>query len=249
MKTTIIGVLAACAAFGAPASGARAQSGTAIVQRMHDAYAGKWYKTLTFVQRTIIARPTGVTDTTTWYETLSGVRLRIDIGSPSLGNGTIYNADSGISVRNGAVARVTPTGNVFLPLIMGVYLQPVATTLKQLQAFHFDLSKTYANAQWHGEPVTVVGAANAADTTSAQFWVDKRNLVVRVRGNLFGAQNADIDLGGYEKIGDAWLATLVKIRNGQQNQEEKYSDWKANVPLSEALFDPAQWKTAPHWAK
>ena len=63
-------------------------SGTELLQRMHDAYAGKWYKTLTFVQKTTITRPTGVVDTSTWYEALkSPDRLRIDFDDPSKGNG------------------------------------------------------------------------------------------------------------------------------------------------------------------
>ncbi len=72
-------------------------------------------------------------------------------------------------------------------------------------------------------------------------------MLVRARGTLFGAQGSEIDVGGYEKVGDAWLATRVSFVIGSLRQSEEYMDWKANVPVSEALFDFAQWKTAPHW--
>ena len=37
---------------------------------MHDAYAGKWYRTLTFVQKTTRYRPDGTTNISTWFESL-----------------------------------------------------------------------------------------------------------------------------------------------------------------------------------
>ena len=46
---TLAIVLAANATAGAQAT---PKSGTEVLQRMHDAYAGKWYRTLTFVQKT-----------------------------------------------------------------------------------------------------------------------------------------------------------------------------------------------------
>jgi hypothetical protein len=236
----------------APSSSSGAQAtpaaGRGVLQRMHAAYDGKWYRTLTFTQRTVITRASGAVDTAIWYESLSGpARLRIDIGAPSLGNGSLYTADSSISVRNGAVVRASAPGNVFLPLIMGAYLQPVDVTERQLRAFKFDLGLSYENT-WHGRPAVVVGASAPGDSLSPQFWIDTERLVlVRARGTLFSSQMSDIDVGGYEKVGAAWLATRISFVIGALRQAEEYMDWKANVELSEALFDVAQWKTAPHW--
>ena len=42
------------------------KSGTELLQRMHDAYAGKWYPTLRFVQKTTVYRPDGTTTHATW---------------------------------------------------------------------------------------------------------------------------------------------------------------------------------------
>jgi len=222
--------------------------GRSVLRRMHDAYAGKWYKTLTFVQRTIITRA-GKPDTTTWYESVRGpVQLRIDFGPPTAGNGALFNADSTIIVRNGAVARVTPDGNPFLPLIMGVYLQPVEETARQLKKFGVDLSTGYRTT-WEERSMLVVGAASEGDSTSAQFWIDAdRKVLVRMRGAMTGTGGADVHLFGYARVGAGWLATRVQITSPRQSQTEEYSAWKANVPLSAQLFDPLQWKTARHWA-
>src|SRR6476646_1551543 len=114
-------------------------TGTELLVRMHDAYDGKWYKTLTFVQKTTITRPNGVVDKSTWYESLkSPDRLRIDFGDPAKGNGALYTADSLYVVRGGKVTRTVASGNPFLPFVAGVYDQPIATTLQQIASYHFD---------------------------------------------------------------------------------------------------------------
>src|SRR5262245_37426139 len=71
-----------------------ADDGMAALERMHHRYAGKWYRSLTFVQQTIITRAGAKPDTATWWEALKGRRLRIDIGSPTSGNGAIATPDS-----------------------------------------------------------------------------------------------------------------------------------------------------------
>lgn len=221
--------------------------GVAVLERMRQAYDGKWYNTLTFIQRTIIERPGAKADTTIWYETILGSRLRIDVGSPSAGMGMLYTADSTYVVRGGVLARALPNGNPFLPLIQGVYLQPVAQTAREIAAFGVDLSKA-TTGTWDGRRVDIVGASSTTDTTSAQFWVDDLNLVVRVLGTLKGMGNADVRIGGYERLGQAWLGTKVSIIQNGRTQIEEYSDWKAGMPVSPELFDLTRWMTAPHWA-
>src|ERR1041385_6841129 len=136
--------LCACAAPQSGISRTMPANGVELLTRMHDAYAGKWPGTITFVQRTIVTRPTGVVDTTTWYEALrSPDRLRIDFGDPSKGNGALYTTDSLYVIRAGKVTRTVGSGNPFLPFVAGVYDQPVDTTLRQL-AWEFDLSRTRA---------------------------------------------------------------------------------------------------------
>lgn len=242
----VVAIVATAAHAGAQGTGA--QPGVAALERMKSAYEGKWYNTLTFVQRTIVSRAGNVPDTTIWYESVSGpARLRIDIGHPSAGNGALFTADTTWNVRNGALARTSPSGNPFLPLIMGVYLQPVSETVRQLGLFGFDVSKA-TSGTFDGRPVTIVGADSPADSTSAQFWIeDERQVVVRVRGRARGTGGADVHIGGYERVGNAWLGTRVSIVGPVVSQIEEYSDWKVDVPLSEELFDVTKWRSAPHW--
>lgn len=252
MKRLIPATFAAAALFSLASpttliAQANALPGVTVLERMRKAYDGKWYNTLTFIQRTIVERPGAKADTTIWYETVMGSRLRIDVGSPANGQGMLYTPESTYVVRGGALARAIPSGNPFLPLIMGVYLQPVAQTAREVGAFGIDVSKATVGS-WEGRRVDIVGASSTSDTTSAQFWVDDLNLVVRVLGSLRGMGNADVRIGGYERVGPAWLGTRVSIIQSGRTQVEEYSDWKAGATVSPELFDLTKWTTAPHWA-
>ncbi len=153
------------------------QDGRAVLERMHAKYDGHWYSSMAFVQKTTTVRPDGARDSATWYESLKGPSLlRIDIGSPAQGNGVIFTADSTWVFRNGALARAAAEGNPFLPVIMGVYLQPVDRTVRELAHHGVDVSKFYRGT-WQEQPVFVVGASATADSTSPQFWVDPKRLV------------------------------------------------------------------------
>jgi hypothetical protein len=60
----------------------------------------------------------------------------------------------------------------------------------------------------------------------------------------------DIHLEGYVPLERGWLATkIVMTEGGKPRQREEYSDWKANVPLSDELFSVETWTDASHWAK
>jgi hypothetical protein len=245
----IVAVGATQGAFGQ----ARPATGTEVLQRMHDAYTGKWYRTLTFVQTTTTYR-NGAPSVSTWYESLRytdslSAQLRIDIGDPAGGNGVLYTADSSWSIRSGQLAKVTGRGNEFLPMIEGVYMQPVTKTVQQIASSGFDLSRVTART-WETRPVWVVGASSAADTISPQFWVDAgRNVVVRmIVPSAPNTPPMDIRLDGYVPVGSAWLATKVMMSIGDTpRQTEEYAGWKANIDLPAGLFNPATWTTTPHW--
>ena len=172
------------------------QDGRALLERMRAAYLGKWFKTVTFVQQTTQTRK-GVTDTSTWYEALkSPDRLRIDFGDPKDGNGVLYTADSLYAVRGGKITRTAASGNPFLPFVAGVYDQTIETTLRQISAYKFDLSKLYTTT-WEGRATEVAGSQSASDTTSPQFWVDRERLiVVRMIVPLNPATPTDVADGG-----------------------------------------------------
>ncbi|MBI1808784.1 MAG: hypothetical protein HYR75_02700 [Gemmatimonadetes bacterium] len=229
-------------------------NGTAVLDQMRAMYAGRWYTTLTFVQKTTLHRPDGSDTVQTWFESLRytperSAVLRIDVAPLSAGNGTISTWDSTYVVRGGKVSATRASGNSFLPFIESVYLQPAERTARELAPLSIDLSKVRADT-WEGRPVWVVGAA-AGDSTSAQFWVDVgRQLVVRMI--VLGSATRpplDVRLAGYVQTGGGWLATSIEMYSGgTKRQAEDYSDWKTGMTLHPDLFEASKWAATPHWA-
>ena len=253
-STHLRSLLFAAAIIAAPSINAQQpKDGTAVLERMRAAYAGKWYHSLTFVQKTTVTRPDSTKNVSTWYESLrhtsAGVQLRIDVGDPAAGNGVLYTADSSWRFRDGKLTAATANGNEFLPLIEGVYVQPLERTVREVKKMSVDLSKVRAG-RWRDRDVWVVGATSASDTTSPQFWVDQqRNVVVRAMVNMSPTSVLDILLDGYVTVGPAMLATkIVMSTGGKIIQEEEYSDWKTDIDLPASLFDITNWKAVPHWA-
>jgi hypothetical protein len=226
------------------------RDGRGVLEQMYAAYQGRWYSSLAFVQQTTIYKADGGRDTSTWFESLKGPdQLRIDFGKPGPFGG-IFTAESTYIFRDGKLARSAVEGNPFLPLIMGVYLQPVEQTVRGANHHGFDLNQLYSST-WEGRRVYVVGAASASDTTSSQFWVDaERMIVVRMLlAPSSGATAADIRLGQYVKVGEGWLATHIDVLvGGKPRQVEDYTEWSSTVPIPDALFNRTTWVTTGHWA-
>ena len=243
--------LTGCAGRGGAGSTAAPATGRVVLERMRRAYDGRWYTQLAFVQNTTFFREGGVQDTATWFESLRGAdQLRIDFRSPTEGRGSVNTADSTFVFRNGTLARGVAGGNPFLPVIQGVYLQPVELTVRQLAGHHIDVSRTYATA-WDGRPVWVVGAASGDDTTSGQFWVDSEKLVaVRMLGQPAPNQPLfDVRLRDYVAVGRAWLATTIDIMQGGRTvQSEEYTEWSTTTFLPLALSTRQRLSTEGHWA-
>jgi hypothetical protein len=241
---------------GAAGAQSAPRTGRDLLQHMRDAYAGRWYTTLTFTQKTTTRGADGAETVSTWYESLrytdaTGAQLRIDTGDPAAGNGVLYSGDSLRVMRAGKLAATRKGGNALVPLIEGVYMQPVARTVAELVPTAVNLELAVVNGRWNDRPVWIAGATSPADTTSPQFWVDReRNVVVRaIFVPVPGAPTMDMRLDGVVPVAGGWLATKCTFFvAGVQQQVEEYQDWKANVELPAGLFEVATWTTAPHWA-
>jgi phosphohistidine phosphatase SixA len=241
----ILLVSAACAhSTSLPPASPAPRDGVELVTRMHDRYAGKWYRTVTFTQTTTQHAPDGTVHVSTWHESLRAPgTLRIDVGAPADGNVIIYTRDSSYRVRAGKLIRAGEDPNPFMPFVVTMYHVPVAETLGELARWHFDLSRIRADTL-AGRPAWVVGARDASDTTSAQFWVDAERLVVTrfITAPEAMAPGFDVLLGDYQPLGGGWIATDVDIRiGGKSVQREQYADLRANVELAPSFFDPHQW--------
>lgn len=223
-------------------------SATELVERMHRAYAGRWFRTLVFTQATRFTNRDGTTREQTWYEAMRvPSTLRIDVAPLHDGNGMLFTADSTYRVAAGTLVRATARPNPFLPFVAAPYTQPPAVTLAQVAREGFDTTRMHAS-EWRGRPAYVVGAL-AGDSASPQFWVDRdRLVVVRLLPPAQGGERMDIHLDGWQRFGASWISTEIDIRAGGRSvQHEAYSDVAVDVELDPALFDPAQWTTARHW--
>jgi hypothetical protein len=252
-RAVVLGLLVACHPHTDPAPLGVPQDGLAVLARMHARYSDSWYRTLTFRQRTVQRRPDGTEQVSTWYEAQSGDRLRIDMGNPAEGNGALYTADSLYVVRGGKVVRSIADGNPFLPLISGVYLQPLDVTVRQLAPYKIDLKSVYVR-DWEGRRTFVVGAASPADSASPQIWVDAGRLIVtRFIMPLFPSperRNQDVRLENNVEVGGGWLATKIRMLDkGVPVQTEEYSDWRTDVNLPASFFQAERWTQDPHWYK
>src|SRR5215831_19290989 len=128
-------------------------TGREVLEAMQKAYAGRWYTTLTFVQRTSRKDAQGRDTVETWFESLrhtpeAGTELRIDRGTPAAGNGVLYTPRRTRVFRAGALVADREGGNALLPLIEGVYLQPVATTVEELTPVALDWSRPIVEGRW-----------------------------------------------------------------------------------------------------
>lgn len=238
-------VLSILALLGA-LSGPVPQDGEALIREMHARYAGKWYRTLTFVQKT--THEDGKIET--WFEALQfpGL-LRIDIAPIDSGNVLLFRHDSLYVIRGGQSRPARFLVHPLMVLGFDIYFDSPETTIGKLKGLGFDLTKMREDT-WQGRPVYVVGAA-AGDTVSNQFWIDKERLVfVRSLQPGPGGAVMETQFNKYQRLGEGWVSPEVLFyRNGVVDTREEYADMRADVPLPATLFDSKyaepEWVTMP----
>jgi hypothetical protein len=221
------------------------RNGEELIARMRERYAGKWYRTLTFTQKTTL--PDGKVET--WYEALElPGKLRIDIAPLDSGKTLLFRNDSLYVFEQKKVKASQPLVHPLMVLGFDVYQAPVAETVRKLTGLNFNLSKLYQTT-WRGRPTYVVGAV-AGDTTSPQFWIDAERLYF-VRSLEPSKKDPSVTnetiFDKYIPLAGGWLEMeVVFLANGKQQVKEEYSDPKANVKLEPGIFEPNTWR-APGW--
>jgi len=233
----------------APPSPADTITGADVVRMMHGMYAGRWYTTATFTQRTI--RPG--TPVETWYEALSlPGGLRIDIAPLESRNVLLFRNDSIYQYVGGELKPGRPFVHPLMLLGFDVYALPPERTIAALTALGYDLSKAHTGT-WQGRTVWIVGAA-AGDSTSSQFWIDQERLVfVRSLGphpRKPGVQT-EVQFNKYVKLGQGWIETeVLQLEGGTVLLTEEYHDVRAEpVPaLDPAIFVAGPYRQ-PGWVK
>jgi hypothetical protein len=223
------------------------ENGEELIKQMRDRYAGKWYRTLTFVQRTSFAD--GRVET--WYEALElPGKLRIDVAPLDSGKTLLFRNDSLYVFEQKQLKSSQHFIHPLMVLGFDVYQAPVAQTAQKLRDLGFDLTKLHQTT-WQGRPTYVVGAERG-DTTKPQFWIDAERLYF-VRSFEPSKKDPSVinetQFNKYIRLAGGWLEMEVLfLANGKLQIKEEYSAPKANVKLDTKLFEPGAW-TRPGWIK
>ncbi len=211
-----------------PSFAANIKSGEQLITAMHKKYQSKWYKTLTFVQKTINYKADGTTDVAIWYEALNAPgKLRIDIAPLEKGDGILFADGVLHSIRDGKVAGKRPFVHPLLVLGFDVYMQPVEKTLEQMKGLNIDMSIVHEE-KWQGKTVYVVGAKRG-DLKTPQFWIEKKNLLFVRLIELTGKDKKSIHETQFnddrKMKGGGWVSAEVQFFvDGKQTTTEEYTD-------------------------
>jgi len=223
--------------------------GKGVLRAMHSRYAGRWYTSLQIALATTLYGTDGRQTRSSWREFL-GVpgRQRIDYLPLTQRSGVLYNGGRIYSFVDGKRSAEQAGWNPLTLLVADVYAQAVDTTIRQLDSLGFDLSKVRAG-YYGGDRVWIVGAA-AGDTTSSQFWIDSDSLIVErvIQRDVRGTRVlvSDVRFAAYSDAAGFPVAREMTVyRDGRLVLRQDYSDVKVNVPLPEALFDPAKFSAPP----
>uniref|UniRef100_UPI004048305F hypothetical protein n=1 Tax=Roseivirga sp. TaxID=1964215 RepID=UPI004048305F len=208
-------------------------------------YDGKWYKTLTFEQKTTrYAADGSISSVNTWFEAMELPNsLAIKFDDMDKGNGLLFRNDSIYQFSEGQIAGARVMYHPLLILGFSVYSQPVEKTEAALINLGFDLNKAYQR-DYNGKQVYVVGALEG-DETSNQFWIEKdRLLFVKMIQNFGENRIQEVIFDKYEALEDGWIAPEVRFyTNGKMTLLEEYSKIETRN-LNAEIFDPKRFTEA-----
>lgn len=223
-------------------------SAAELVTAMHDRYAGRWYRTLTFLQNNTLYRSGGGEEHSQWKEYMSiPGRLRIEYLPATSRSGVLF--ENGRVHAFDAGKRIQTQTRIHPLLLVGgdVYAIAPDVTLRRLDSLGVDLTKFRVDTL-DGMRAYVIGAA-AGDSTAPQVWVDAGRLVALrvVEREARGTRTVVTDsrFTRYEEMEGLPVATaMLFLRDGRPVFKEEYADVRLNEPLPDSMFDPERWTTA-----
>jgi hypothetical protein len=230
-------------------SNLRLASGSGVVKAMHDLYAGKFLRTMSFLQNNTAYTSTGQEQHSQWYEHLEVPgKLRIAFLPATQRSGLVQVGDKVASFDNGIRVDFRPSINPLLLLTADVYSAPVPIIMRGLDSLNVDTDVIHSD-EWEGRPVYVVGA-KAGDSTSNQMWIDAdRLLLLRFIQRGKSTERpviSDIRVGAYKELQGYQIPTeFLVIRNGRPVWREQYANVRINEEFPPGTFDQALWKNIP----
>jgi hypothetical protein len=228
---------------------AQMANGASVVRAMHDMYAGKYLKTMSFLQNNTSYATSGQEQHSQWYEHLEVPgKLRIAFLPATQRSGLVQVDDKVASFDNGIRVDFRPSVNPLLLLTADVYAAPLPTILRALDSLHVD-TETIRTDEWDGHPVYVVGA-KAGDSTSNQMWVDaERLLLLRfIQRSKVGDRTtiSDMRVQNYKEVqGFTIPVEFLVLRNGRPVWREEYANVRINEVFPAGTFDQARWNDIP----
>jgi hypothetical protein len=240
---------------GAPEPVAAAKKSTAIttssslIREMHDRYAGKWYKTLSFDQTNTFYNSAGKEQKSQWVQRMQVPgRLRIDFLPLSSKSGMLIQNNRVMTFDNGKRVDSRRSIQPVLTMAGDVYAIPPAITLRRLDSLGIDLDKFHED-RWDGRRVYVMGAEKG-DLTSSQIWVDADKLLLLrfIQRDKRGDRViiTDTRVGDYREIDGYDVAhEFTSYRDGKVFFREKYENVKVNEKIPPELFDASRWVSLP----
>jgi hypothetical protein len=213
-------------------------TGKLVLKKMHDRYAGKWYKTLFFNQTTEIYRNDSLVRSETWHEHIQFPQnFRIDFGNPDSGNAVIFKNDSSVIFRNSKKIKTNYYPNDLLFLLGGMYFYPFEESVSKIASFGFDPGKFHEDV-WKDKKVYVIGAEKKEDSVS-QVWFDTENYNLVRMIKFENKQKEEALFENHVKLNGGFSETLVYFYvNNKLVQVEKYYGLKADIRLNTQIFDP-----------
>jgi hypothetical protein len=216
-----------------------------LIREMHDRYAGKWYKTLTFQQTNTYYTASGKEQKSEWMQRLSVPgRLRIDFLPLSTKSGLLIQNNRVITFDNGRRIDSRRSIQPVLTMTGDVYAIPATVTIRRLDSLGVDLDK-FHEEKWNGRRVYVMGAEKG-DLERNQIWIDAdKMLLLRFiqrdkRGDKFVV--TDTHVGDYREVeGYAIPFEFTSYRDGKIFFKERYENLKVNEPIPPELFDATRW--------
>ena len=216
-----------------------------LIREMHDRYAGKWYKTLTFQQTNTFYTSGGKEEKSEWVQRLSVPgRLRIDFLPLSTKSGLLIQNNRVITFDNGRRVDSRRVIQPVLTLTGDVYAIPASTTLRRLDSLGVDLTK-FHDEKREGKRVYVMGAEQG-NLASNQIWVDADKLLlvrfIQRDKRADRTVTTDTRVGDYREVNGYSVAfEFTSYRDGKVFFKEQYSNLKVNEPIPADVFDPSKW--------
>jgi hypothetical protein len=220
--------------------------GTDIIAEMHDRYDNRWYPGVYFKQQTVFYQNGKANRQQTWYEALRMPNdLIIHYHEPGSGEGMMFRADSQYVFKDGEVAKSQPFVNDLLVLGFSIYGQSPETTIEQLKASGYDLSKMFERTV-DSQQQYVIGISNE-DELEPHFWVDKQDLLFRgLKKRTAKGNQSEIIFEEYEQLGLGWIASKVSFyTNGEVTLVERYEDIKIIEEFDDEWFEPKFFSAFP----